>query len=336
MKILRRITKSIGLIILTLILLLSIAFICFNLPVKTPDKDYDLGITFSYQYAKDLGLDWKETYLAILDDLKVKKIRIPVYWSLTEKEKDKYDFNKIDWQLKKAAEHNVEVILVVGQRVPRWPECFIPEWIDSDEEKKEQLLEFIETVVTRYKDNSEIKIWQVENEPFLPFFGICPEFDLELFEKEIALVKKLDNSRPILLTDSGELSFWYQAAKRADIFGTTMYRTVYKEPVGYYTYPVGPNFFKAKSWFISRFTNQRNLIVIELQAEPWASGWVVDVPLEEQLEVMNEKKLVEFIDYARKGDFDEIYLWGAEWWYWLKTEKDHDGVWNKAEEMFNQ
>jgi len=334
-KILQKLMKILMGIVLAAIMLMIAIFSYFNISVKTPDTPYSLGVTFSSRYATDLGLDWKETYSAILDELNVKKIRIPVYWDLVESSKNNYDFSDLDYQLNEAKNHNAEVILAIGQRVPRWPECFIPAWVEDDEMRKQELLQFIQVVVERYKGRGEIKIWQVENEPFLVYFGQCPEFDEKFLDEEIALVRSLD-SRPILTTDSGELSLWYKAAQKGDIFGTTMYRTVYKEPVGYITYPVGPNFFKTKTWIIERFFNQDNSIVIELQGEPWAGGWVGDVPVPEQLQSMNAIKLEEHVEYARKSGFNEIYLWGAEWWYWLKKEKQYNAVWDKAKYLFAQ
>ncbi len=46
---------------------------------ETPNKNINFGVTFSELYAKELGLNWKETYIAVLDDLNVERIRIPVY-----------------------------------------------------------------------------------------------------------------------------------------------------------------------------------------------------------------------------------------------------------------
>ena len=64
--------------------LVTLLFGLFNVPGLHPREDVTLGITFSARYATDLGLDWKETYLALLDDMGVRKVRIPVYWDLTE------------------------------------------------------------------------------------------------------------------------------------------------------------------------------------------------------------------------------------------------------------
>lgn len=321
-------------ILFSLLVLLGIVlffFIVVNFPVKNKIERVNLGVTFSQRYSSDIGLDWRANYVALLDDLKVRKIRIPVYWDMVEKEKNNYDFSDIDWQLEEARKRNAEVILTIGQKVPRWPECFVPQWISDDEERKTELIEFLKIVVKRYQSNPEVKNWQIENEPFLKF-GICPALDVDLLDREIKIVKQLDSSREIIVTDSGELSTWIPAAKRGDIFGTTMYRNVYKEGWGYYVYPIGPRFFLIKKWIIKKFADQKNAIVIELQGEPWVKGWTVHQPLEEQFKSMNEKKLAENIEYAQKSGFDTVYIWGVEWWYWLKTTQNTPVLWDTAKE----
>jgi hypothetical protein len=332
----KKIFKYLGSAVLLLLTLIIIFLAYFNLPVRKENQEAKLGVTFSSRYASDIGLDWRKTYLAALDELEIRKIRIPVYWDLAEKNEGQYDFSDIDWQLSEAQKRDVEVILVVGQKVPRWPECAIPEWAKtSDQKRKESLLKFIEVAINRYKNNPEIRYWQVENEPFL-LFGICPKPDGNLLDSEIALVRRIDASRKIITTDSGELSLWIQAAKRADIFGTTMYRNIYKEGWGYYTYPIGPRFFRFKYGLINLWAGQENAIVVELQAEPWIKGWTVQAPIEEQYKSMNAEKLQENVAYARKVGFPQIYLWGVEWWYWLKTEKNHPEVWDTAKVLFNE
>jgi hypothetical protein len=167
-------------------------------------------------------------------------------------------------------------------------------------------------------------------------FGICPPLDVQLLDNEIGLVRLLDPARKIIVTDSGELSLWLGAAQRADIFGTTMYRTIWKKGIGYFNYPIGPRFFHFKKWLAHLFTGQENFIVIELQAEPWISGWTTQRPLEEQFQSMNAGKLKENVEFAQKVGFAEVYLWGAEWWYRLKVEKNQPELWNQAKEMWNQ
>jgi hypothetical protein len=139
------------------------------------------------------------------------------------------------------------------------------------------------------------------------------------------------------VTDSGELSLWYKAASYADVFGTTMYRTIFKPGVGYYEYPIGPRFFQLKHWFVGMMNNhQDKAIVIELQAEPWISGWTVNAALSEQFKSMNVEQLRSNVAFAKSVGFPEVYLWGAEWWYWLKTTQNHPELWNAAKEMYAQ
>lgn len=316
--------------------LVIILLVYSNLPVKDVDEKRRLGVTFSLRYAMDIGLDWKEAYLATLDDLGVKRIRIPVYWDLVEKEEGKLDFSDVEWQLVEAQKRDVEVILVLGQKVPRWPECFIPNWaLENDKKRKDSLLNFVGMAVKHFKDYPAVKYWQIENEPFLKF-GICPDIDYDLVDREIEIVKKLDNSRKIIVTDSGELSFWISAAKRSDVFGTTMYREVVNHRLGAWKYPIGPNFFKLKKILIRAFANKDDAIVIELQGEPWLSGWTTGFPLDEQLKSMNSEKLKDNIQFAKNAGFSEIYFWGVEWWYWTKVNQNYPLVWETAKEIFEK
>ena len=337
MRIVKKILKILLKIILAAVAIAVLFLVYFNIPVKKPDKNAALGVTFSSRYAGDIQLNWKETYLAMLDDLKVRKIRIPIYWDLVEPKEGEYNFADIDWQLNEAQKRNAEIILVVGQKVPRWPECAIPEWAKNDDQKrKTKLIDFISLAVNRYKNkHPEIKYWQVENEPFLPF-GVCPRLDTDLLDWEIATVRNLDPTRQVLVTDSGELSFWIQAAKRGDIFGTTLYRTIWKKGIGYFDYPIGPRFFQFKYWLIKTFAHQEKAIVIELQAEPWISGWTTSQPLSEQFKSIDAEKLKSNVDYAQRVGFPEIYLWGVEWWYWLKVNQNHPELWETAKNLINQ
>ncbi len=329
--------KAFGIFFGSILLFLFGIFIFFNLPGQTVRQDVLLGITFSHRQAEALGLDWKQVFISLLDDMIVREIRIPVYWDLVEQNQGTYDYSDVDWQLSEARKRGAHIILTVGQRVPRWPECHIPEWASSNDDlRKQKLVSFVQQTVERYKDHPEIEIWQVENEAFLPFFGVCPVLDVSVLDSEIAMVRSIDPTRPVLMSDSGELSTWISAASRGDIFGTTMYRDVYKPGFGYYRYPIGPNFFKFKEWIVRLLTGQKNFFVIELQGEPWGPGWIGSMPLEEQFKTMNENRLQDTLQYAQRVGFPRIYLWGAEWWYWLKDKQSYNAVWDEAKALFNK
>ena len=107
----KKILKIILFVFLGLVGLVLFVFIVINFPVKNKFDQVDLGVTFSHRYSGDIGLDWKANYIAMLDDLKVRKIRVPVYWDLVETEKNKYDFADVDWQLEEARKRDAEIIL---------------------------------------------------------------------------------------------------------------------------------------------------------------------------------------------------------------------------------
>ena len=46
----------------------------------------------------------------------------------------------MDYQVQKATEHNAKILFAVGKRLPRWPECHIPDWainLNKEEQEKE-------------------------------------------------------------------------------------------------------------------------------------------------------------------------------------------------------
>ncbi|OGE73681.1 MAG: hypothetical protein A3C49_00510 [Candidatus Doudnabacteria bacterium RIFCSPHIGHO2_02_FULL_42_25] len=301
-------------------------------PVANPE----FGITFSHTVAASLGFDSKQVYLDMLTDLKPKKIRLMTYWNETEKNQGQFDFALIDEMLTEASNRGVEVILVIGQKQPRWPECHYPDWYKNlDEDKKDQaLLNMIQKTVEHFRNFSAIKYWQVENEPYFVFGIDCPKQTRESLRKEIEILRSLD-SRPIILTDSGEQGNWnYTAGSGADILGVTMYRLVYNDKLGYYKYPIGPWFYKIRAGFLQKF-HQTPIVGIELQAEPWLLSGVLNTDVETQKTLMNPKIFQEHIDYASSVGLVDNYLWGVEWWYWMAKRNNDWGMWAKAKELLN-
>ena len=80
------------------------------------------GVTYSPKFATELGLNWEETYSAIIDDLQVKNIRIPIYWDQIEANDGEYDFSKYDYIFDEGEQRGIRFIANIGWRLPRWPE----------------------------------------------------------------------------------------------------------------------------------------------------------------------------------------------------------------------
>lgn len=286
------------------------------------------GISFNHDHATSLGLDWKKTYIEMLTDLKPKYIRIAAMWSDVESTQGKFNFENVDFILDEAAKRGVKVALVVGQKTPRWPECHVPGWYKTVSVKEKFLYQYVQKVVERYREHPALEIWQVENEPFIQFaFGDCAAFDESLVAEEIRLVRSLDSSHKIMVTDSGELSTWRKAIKAGDLFGTTIYRVV-RAPGGFYFYydwlPAG--FYRFKALLYGR--NMGDVYVAELQAEPWfTDSNPSDTPIDEQEKSMNPERLQKHLNYVTHIGVPRAYLWGVEWWAFMKEKKNDARYW---------
>lgn len=326
-------------IFVVILALAAIIFYFFKFSSNFPRKqdlkhrpDY-FGITFSKKYCGEIGLDWRETYLAALDDLKVKEIRLPIYWDEIEANEGVYDFSDYDYILSEGAKRNVKFIVNIGWRLPRWPECHAPAWTNKKSlvVTQARTIKMLTTIVDRYKDNPSITAWQVENEPFLNTFGICPPSDENFLKSEIAAIKKVDN-RPIILSATGELSLWTREAKLGDIFGTTVYRVVWGSFIGYTRYPFPAWFYRAKAFLTGIKPEDR--VIIELQAEPWVpNGNIIYLSEKEANKSFNIEQFRANLQYGINVNFQKAYLWGVEWWYY-QYKNGHKEYWELARTIF--
>jgi hypothetical protein len=327
--------KKIILIILALISVLALILVYLAQYPKPETITY--GMSFNTMYATELGLDWKETYDAILNNLGVRHLRLAAHWPMVEPVAGNYNFTELDYQIKRAEEVDADVVLAVGRRLPRWPECHVPDWAKnlSAEERNEELRKYIKQVVERYKDSPAIKYWQVENEPFLALFAYehCGELDVNFLDEEIALVKSIDPSRQIIITDSGNLGTWSKAYQRGDIFGTSVYVHFWNPEIGQFRTLLPAWFYRVKANYNAVIYGEKPAFLIELSAEPWLIAPIETVPLETQFTRMDLAKFEDILKYAEETRFENQYLWGAEWWYWLH-KKGYDEMWNRGKELY--
>ena len=293
------------------------------------------GLSFSKYKAQGLGLDWQETYLAFLDELKVPEIRLVGYWDDIERSPGQLDFADIDWQLAEAEKRGIKVLMAVGYKLPGWPECHVPDWAKdySVADQYAALLRSFPTIVDHLKTYDVIWAWQVENEPFFRF-GDCPTWWIRrtFVEEEIRIMREFD-TRPIVITESGEGDVWLKAAKRGDWVGASVYRVVWNKYVRY-RYPFTATFYRAKGG-LSKLVFGKPVLIHEVQMEPWTPGVPLpEFPLEKQYETMSLARFRENIALVRGIGFSPAYLWGAEWWYWLKKEKGETAIWEEAKSLW--
>lgn len=320
--------------ILALLLIAFLVYVILTLP-KSPER-VAYGVSFSTLYAEELGLDWKRVYLATLDDLGIRSLRIPAYWPRVEGTRDVYDWNELDFQIREAERRDARIILAVGRRLPRWPECHVPSWAQeiSWDEQKTELRSYITAVVERYRGSPAIEYWQVENEPYLRFFAYehCGDLDKDFLKEEVALVRSLD-SRPVLVTDSGNLGTWGAPYRLGDAFGTSLYIYFWNPEVGQFKTQLPPVFYRVKQRLVEMFFGEKPAFLIELSLEPWLIEPLANTSLETQLSRMDMEKFSEIVSYAQRTGLGRQYLWGVEWWYYMK-DGGHPEFWSAAQDLY--
>lgn len=290
--------------------------------------EHNIGLTYSPRYATELRLDPQSTFIKMLDDLKVKYLRFPIYWDEIEKTPGQYDFSKVDWYIQEAAKRDVKINLVLGYKQPRWPECFAPSWANklSIEQFSDKVVELVGREVEHFGKYDNVIRWQVENEPSLPF-GFCNKPDPNRLAREVEVVRNKD-TREIVITESGELSDWTHAMKLADATGVSVYRTVWNPWIGLVDYPLPATFYTAKNIWSGMWSgkNTKKTFVAELQTEPWGTKGraLQDISSDELAKLFPVSKLTANLNYAKRTGMKEIYLWGVEWWYMMTKSGNND------------
>lgn len=328
---------------LIVLLLVLLVFILGYFFIGWPQTRTDQirGITWSDEYAEYLGVDSDKGLAATLDELGVRHFRIPVYWNRVQTEPGKFDWSSVDKQLDAIAARGGTVILAIGGKLPRWPECRFPSWVQTlkqtDREKIQ--LAYVEQAYRHFATNPTVVAWQIENEPLLSF-GDCLPIRKAAVVKEIQSVREqetknfpADQRRPVYITDSGELSTWLRFAGLTDGLGISVYRVIGNKWFGKQRYWFLPPWaYARKAQLVKSFTGP--IYVSEFQMEPWTIGGVKTTPLVKQFDTFDLVQMKSNFHYASQLDFPSVYFWGAEWWYWMKEKKSHPEFWEEAKGRF--
>ena len=114
-----------------------------------------------------------------------------------------------------------------------------------------------------------------------------------------------------------------------------MYVYFWNPNLGQFKTVLPPWFYRVKENIMKLLYGSKRTFLIELAAEPWLLEPVTNVPIETQFSRMDVKKFEEILSYARDTRYDTQYLWGAEWWYWLKLH-GHSEMWDRGQQVFTQ
>jgi len=303
------------------------------------DIPLQLGVSFIPDYAQSLGLNPETTMNALLG-IGVKHLRLVSYWSDGEPSQGQYNFSQLDWEFQKAQAAHAKIILTLGLRQPRWPECHIPTWATQEPKSQwqPQLENYMQAVIERYKNSPSLESYQLENEYFLLGFGICTNDSRSRLISEYDLVKRLDPKHPIIVGRSNNALGFPIGQPQPNEFSISVYRRVWDANVThrYLEYPQ-PAWFYAFLAGTQKIFLHKDMIIGELQAEAWPphGQTIPETSLSEQNKSMNAKILQGDFNFGKATGMRSIYMWGAEYWYYRKTVLHDPSLWNVAKKEFS-
>jgi len=303
------------------------------------DVPYTMGASFIPDYAEQLGLNPQQTLHAIIYDLGVRNLRFVSYWNNIEPAKGHYDFKTLDWEFAAADAAHAKVTLSLGLRQPRWPECHPPSWVDTsapDSQWEPELYQYMQAVVERYKNNPALESYQVENEYFLKAFGQCQNYDRNRLAGEVSLVEKLDPKHTVIVSRSNNNIGLPIGRPTPDEFGVSVYKRVWVPLVGRYVEYPFPAWYYAFYAGAGELLTGKNMIIHELQAEPWPPHGeaITNISIAAENQSLSPARLKGRFTYGEATGIRTMYLWGAEFWYYRKVKQHDPDLWNVARAQY--
>jgi hypothetical protein len=314
-----------------------------------------VGISFNPHRAASMGLDYRRAFTR-LEALHFRVIRLSAYWDQIDQE----GYEQLDWLMSEAQRSGQPVVLAVGMKGLGWPEFYIPasampasgltqgQDVASDASLRDATLSFIDDTVLRYRDNSTLIAWQVENEPFNRAGPQRLWIDAGFLREEIASARQLDgHHRPVIVNafshfnlvldqasarqgfdlrqflgfeaDSAEKD-GLSALNRGDVLGLDVYTAIGYRFLGH------DNMSRADGDWPDRLARVRDLAhregkqawITEAQAEPWESAPNSDAdPKSTSPQAIRSL----FVNLKDAG-FSTVLFWGAEYWLWQADRGD--------------
>ncbi|MCR4326296.1 MAG: cellulase family glycosylhydrolase [Candidatus Roizmanbacteria bacterium] len=283
-----------------------------------------IGSSFSQHHLNYKGISPREA-LEAYSQLGLSWIRLGCYWSETETTQGTYQFDELDGLVAQCKNKGINIVMTVGMKAPRWPEFYIPHWLNktpNDDAIEPSLFSFISKTIAHFKKQKHIRYWQVENEPLDPSGPHHWVIPFDTLTKEVALVRKLDPDRKIIINCWGNAlisrHYYPQILGIADVVGVDLYPRV-PGPLGYH----GPSDSngRLRQAISSMKAAGKQVWISELQAEPWGLRTSC-LP----------QHITENTQWAMQLKSDALWYWGYEYWYQRKLMGD-ESYWNAIHNM---
>lgn len=311
----------------------------FNNMNQQVQRPHRVGTTFSPLQCSYMGIDYKEAFQEVAS-MGFDVIRLGSYWNEIERVENEFDFTALDWLLSESQKHSIDIVLTVGMKAPRWPEYHFPDWLkerydtsrqdqplDSNPAIAEKTLRFMQAVIEHTRHFSNIKYWQVENEPLTKLEISAGRFiSYDFIQKEVKLTRDLALAgQKILLTNainlpSPDLEHDDRALKGSLTLGDAVGVNVYtKVPISadYYLQPEPSYWQKLQEWQQQLKEAGKEYWVAEAQAEPWEFQKLVAMDKSEYPST-SPQQATDLVFQLSKFGYETVMLWGCEYWYWHK------------------
>jgi hypothetical protein len=314
-----------------------------------------VGISFSPRRAASLGLDYRKAFTR-LESMHFRVIRLSVYWDQVDQE----GFDQIDWLMSEAQRAGQPVVLAVGMKGLGWPEFYIPasampadgltkgQDVASDANLRDATLSFVSDIVLRYRDNSMLVAWQIENEPFNRAGPQRLWIDAGFLRDEITIARQLDgHHRPLVVNAFSHFNLLFDQAsarqgfdlrqwlgfeadsaerdglsvlRKGDVLGLDVYTAIGYQFLGQ------DHMSRADGDWPDRLAKVRDLArrqgkqawITEAQAEPWES----DANSYTDPKSTSPQAIRSLFANLKDAGFSTVLFWGSEYWLWRADQGD--------------
>jgi hypothetical protein len=323
-------------------------------PTSEESGSPEYGVNFSCKQAEHLGLACETLFRQTLTELRVRSVRLSAYWSDVERVPGVYDFSQIDRLLAIAHEHGARVTVSVGMKAQRYPEFWFPTWLrlaadlapdgyPEDNPLVEQaLVPYLAAAARHIGAHPAVEAIQVENEPFVHFQGHANGWRIRrsFLAREIETVRANDpGGHPIVVSHASWLrkdETWRWIIDHADVLAQSVYAKRQRGPWPWlyiFPYRIGPWTPDLPGQVREAKRSGRALWIGELQAEPYEHPRVDvrTIPTAEARS-FSQRRFRDNMRLAERSGATRVYLWGVEWWAYLRLVRGEPGLWELARE----
>jgi hypothetical protein len=314
-----------------------------------------VGISFSPRRAASLGLDYRKAFTR-LEAMHFRVIRLSVYWDQVDQE----GFDQLDWLMSEAQRAGQPVVLAVGMKGLGWPEFYIPasampadgltkgQDVATDANLRDATLSFVSDIVLRYRDNSMLVAWQIENEPFNRAGPQRLWIDAGFLHDEITIARQLDgHHRPLIVNAFSHFNLLFDQAsarqgfdlrqwlgfeadsaerdglsvlRKGDVLGLDVYTAIGYQFLG------NDHMSRADGDWPDRLAKVHDLArsqgkqawITEAQAEPWES----DSNSYADPKSTSPQAIRSLFANLKDAGFSTVLFWGSEYWLWRADQGD--------------